>query len=171
MPSIKFNCLTKEIEMKGTESFIESNFDKIHDILIESFGVKKKMALRKTETNREPIPFTRSEQPQASAEAEKHDQAEASPISSAREYSAQEMSHELKAKRPPVRKYIRKVGTPGKERIVVEVAEQKQKEISLASVKEKFGLSESKIGGIIRDTEKMGNVKKVVNGSYVWTQD
>ena len=42
MSSIKFNQLTREIELEGSESFIESNFDKIQDLLIESFGVNKK---------------------------------------------------------------------------------------------------------------------------------
>jgi predicted transcriptional regulator of viral defense system len=77
----------------------------------------------------------------------------------------------VRVNRPPLRKYIRKVGKPGQERIVVEVAEQKPKAISLESLKEKFGLSDSKIGGIIRDAEKFGKIKRVMNGSYVWSQD
>jgi hypothetical protein len=76
---------------------------------------------------------------------------------------------ELKAKRPPLRKYIRKEGMPGHQRNVVEVVEQKPSEISIASLKEKFGLSDSKIGGIIRDAEKLGKIKRVMNGSYAWT--
>jgi len=50
----------------------------------------------------------------------------------------------------PLRKYIRKEGMPGQQKIVVEVVQQKPKEISVASLKEKFGLSDSKIGGKIR---------------------
>jgi len=42
MAGIKFNTMTKEIEIKGPESFIESNFDKIMDPLIDNLGVKKK---------------------------------------------------------------------------------------------------------------------------------
>jgi hypothetical protein len=34
MPRIKFNLLTKEIEVKGSESFIESNFNKVQDLLV-----------------------------------------------------------------------------------------------------------------------------------------
>jgi hypothetical protein len=41
MSGIKRNQLTKGIEMKGSESFIESNFNKIQDLLVESFGVKR----------------------------------------------------------------------------------------------------------------------------------
>ena len=57
---------------------------------------------------------------------------------------------ELKATRTPQRKYIRKEGMPGQQKIVVEVVQQKPKEISVASLKEKFGLSDSKIGGKLR---------------------
>lgn len=145
MPGIKFNELTREIEMRGSESFIESNFDKIQDLLVECFGVKEKMISRATEAIQEPISVVKVKDSQADLES--------------------------KVKRPPLRKYIRKEGMLGHERIVVEVAEQKPKEISIASLKEKFGLSESKIGGIIRDAEKLGKIRRVMNGSYAWAQD
>jgi hypothetical protein len=142
MPSIKFNQLTREIELKGPESFIESNFNKIRDLLVESIGVEK-MVSEETKAIQEPISFVKMNESQASLE--------------------------LKAKRPPLKKYIRKEGMPGHQRIVIEVAEQKPTEISIASLKEKFGLSESKIGGIIRDAEKLGKIRRVMNGSYSWT--
>jgi hypothetical protein len=142
MPSIKFNQLTREIELKGPESFIESNFNKIRDLLVESIGVEK-MVSEETKAIQEPISFVKMNESQAGLE--------------------------LKAKRPPLKKYIRKEGMPGHQRIVIEVAEQKPTEISIASLKEKFGLSESKIGGIIRDAEKLGKIRRVMNGSYSWT--
>jgi hypothetical protein len=160
MPSIKFNLLTKEIEMKGSESFMESNFNKIQDLLGESFGVKDKMVSRKKMTNQDPISFATMKAPQLS---------QASQILPATKSAIPEIAHDLGAKRPPLRKYIRKEGLPGHQRIVVEVVEQKPKEISIASLKEKFGLSESKIGGIIRDAEKLGKIKRVMGGSYSWT--
>jgi hypothetical protein len=170
MSGIKFNQLTREIEVKGSESFIESNFDKIQDLLIESFGVKKMMAARKTKTNQKPISHVKMKESQAGAEIKRHELSEASPILPATKSSIPEISYELKAKRPPLRKYIRKEGMPGHQRIAVEVVEQKQGEISIASLKEKFGLSESKIGGIIRDAEKLGKIRRSLNGSYAWTQ-
>jgi hypothetical protein len=169
MPSIKFNQLTREIEMKGSESFIESNFDKIQDLLIESFGVKKVMASRKVKTHQEPVSYVRTKESQAGTETKKKERSEASPVLSVTGPSMPEFSNELRAKRPPLRKYIRKEGMPGHQRIVVEVVEQKPTEISIASLREKFGLSESKIGGIIRDAEKQGKVRRVMNGSFAWT--
>jgi hypothetical protein len=170
MSSIKFNDLTKEIEMEGSESFIESNFDKIQDLLNESIGVKRKMASRMTKANQEPISGVKMKESQVGVEI-RHELPQASPILPATKSSMSENSHEIKANRPPLRKYIRKMGIPGHERTVVEVVEQKPKEITLASLKEKFGLSDSKIGGIIRDAEKFGKIKRVMNGSYAWSQD
>lgn len=143
MPSIKFTQFAREIEMRGSESFIESNFDMIQDLLVESSGVKKKMASREAKAIQKAISIAEMKESQAGLES--------------------------RVKRPPMRKYIRKEGAPGHERIVVEVAEQKTTEISIASLKEKFGLSESKIGGIIRDAEKLGKIRRVMNGSYSWT--
>ena len=53
MSCITYNQTTQEMEIKGTESFIESNFHKIEDILKESFVTMNKKASGKNETNRE----------------------------------------------------------------------------------------------------------------------
>ena len=171
MSAIKFSHLTKVIELKGSESFIESNFDKIQELLGENFGVKKMMTSRKTKATQEPISVVKAKESQASVEITGHELSESSQISTAIRSAIPEKSLKLKVNRPPLRKYIRQVGMPGHQRIVVEVAEQKPKELSLASLKEKFGLSESKFGGIIRDAEKFGKIKRVMNGSYVWSQE
>jgi len=171
MSSIKLNYLTKEIEMEGSESFIESNFDKIQNLMIKSFGVKRKMVSRMTKANQEPISDVKVKESQTGAEVTGHELSEVPQLSPALKSSIQEIPHEFKAKRPPLRKYIRKVGMPGHERTVVEIVAQKPKEITLASLKEKFGLSDSGIGGIIRDAEKFGKIKRVMKGSYVWSQD
>ena len=171
MSSLKFNCLTKEIELEGSESFIESNFDKIQDLMMNSFGVKREMVSRMKEIKQEPILDVKVNESQADAEIKGHELSEVSQLSPATKSPIPEFSNEVRVNRPPLRKYIRKVGMPGQERIVVEVAEQKPKAISLESLKEKFGLSDSKIGGIIRDAEKFGKIKRVMNGSYVWSQE
>lgn len=171
MPSIKLNHLTSEIELRGSETFIESNFDKIRDLLIGSFGVKKTMTSRRTEAREATLPMAGMKESQAGVEITRPEPSQASPILADTKSSLSEISQEIKAKRPPLRKYIRKVGSPGHERRVVEVAEEKPKEITLASLKEKFGLSDTKIGGIIRDAERFGKAKRVVNGSYLWSQE
>jgi hypothetical protein len=154
MSSIKFNYLTKEVELKGSESFIESIFNEIQDLLDDSFGVKEMMVSRKPKANREPMAFKKMKESEPSTEIERQELSEVLKLSPATLSSVSAISHAAEAKRPPTRKYIRKEGIPGHQRIVVEIAEQKPKEISIASLKEKFGLSESKIGGIIWDAEK-----------------
>jgi hypothetical protein len=168
---MKFNFLTREIEMEGTEAFVESNFTMIQNLLVESYGVKEKMPSRKTKTrpNQEPMPFVKLEESQT--ETAKPGPSKTLSTLPATEPSVPEISRDSRAARPPLRKYIRRESILGHERTVVEVAGQKPKEISITSLKEKFGLSESKIEGIIRDAEKLGKVRKVMNGSYVWSQD
>ena len=152
--------------MKGSESSIEFNFDKIQDLMIESFGVQRIMVSRITKAK-----SVKVKESKADTEIKKHELPEGHQLSPSPKPSFPQISHELQAKRSPLRKYIRKEGIPGHERIVVEIVEKKPAELSLASLKEKFGLSDSKIGGIIRDAEKFGKIKRVMNGSYVWSQD
>lgn len=123
---------------------------------------------RKTKTNQETISQVKIKESQEAAEIDRHELTKPSSVLPAIKCSVPEFSHELKANRPPLRKYIRKEGMPGHQRIVVEVIEKKPREISIASLKEKFGLSDSKIGGIIRDAEKLGKVRRTPNGSYTW---
>lgn len=173
MSSIRFNYLTREIEMEGTEAFIESNFNMIRNLLVESYGVKKKMLSRETKTrsNQEPISFVKIKEVQTITETAKPELSKSLSPLPATEPFVPEVSRDSRATRPPLRKYIRRERISGHERTVVEVVGQKPKEISITSLKEKFGLSESKIEGIIRDAEKLGKVRKVMNGSYVLTQD
>jgi hypothetical protein len=79
---------------------------------------------------------------------------------------------EATVKREPLRKIVRKEGSPGHQKTVVQVVVASEREVlSIASLKEKFGLSDSKIGVIIRDAQKQGKIRRTVNGSYAWTQD
>jgi len=115
--------------------------------------------------------FVKVKESKADTAIKRHELPEGHQLSPSPKPSFPQISHELQGKRSPLRKYIRKEGMPGHERIVVEIVEKKPAELSLASLKEKFGLSDSKIGGIIRDAEKFGKIKRVMNGSYVWSQD
>ena len=156
--------------MKGSEAFIESNFNQIQDLLVESFGVKRKMLSRKAteKPNQEPISSAIMKEAQTGAEIARRESSEALATLPATESSIPEISQEIKVNRPPLRKYIRYVGAPGHQKISIQVIKENPSEISIDSLKEKFGLSESKIEGIIRDAEKLGKVKRVMNGSYVW---
>jgi hypothetical protein len=178
MNGIKFNRTTKEIEIKGSESFIESNFDVIEELLAERLGVIKTTGSTKTKFDEKPILWVEAVEPQATEAIKIPDGIETPEVALATQQDIPEARQELKVKRPPMRKYFNTLGqlirsedTSINKNSVVNVVEQKPTEISIASLKEKFGLPESKIGGIIRDAERQGKVRRAENGSYVWSQD
>jgi len=174
MSNIKFNLTTKEIEIKGSESFIESNFYQIKALLIESFGEKKAKVSRQTmagkesrlsDENIDPITevLRTSEMPEAPVEL---------PATKPEIY---EVPQAPRVARPPVRKYFNTLGkcirsedTSISKSQPVDVLGQIPEELSVASLKEKFGLSEKQIEEIIKDAEKQGRVRKDLDGSYVW---
>jgi hypothetical protein len=88
----------------------------------ERCGVEKMLAME-TKTGQEPLAVVKMQESQAGPE--------------------------LKPKRAPVRKYIRKEGLPGQQRLVAEVVEEQPKEISIESLRKKFGLPEAKNGGFM----------------------
>ncbi len=162
MNSIKFNQATKEIEIKGSGSFIESNLDMIEDQLTESFGLIETKGSTKTKSDVIPVLWVETLEPQATEAIKIPDVIEDPEIALAARRDILEAPQEPKVKRPPMRKYFNALGklirsedTSINKNPVVNTFEQKPTEISIASLKEKFGLSESKIGGIIRDAERL----------------
>jgi len=144
MAGIKFNTATKEIEMKGPESFIESNFDKIMDLLTNSLGVKKKKLSRKTSVVKEPIPSVETNESQTLEVIDIPEVVEAPETVLATEPVIPEVLQERKVKRPPLRIYIRAGAKTVYKAQIDDHNEQVPEMISLASVKEKFGLSPQK---------------------------
>jgi len=150
MSNIKFNSTTKEIEITGSESFIESNFHQIQDLLIESFGVKKAKVSRQTMADKKPILSGETIEPTLVVIS-------ASEISEAPEELPETKTgfHEVpqapKVTRPPVRKYFNTLGkyirsedTSINKSQSIDVIGRIPEEITLASLKEKFGLSEKR---------------------------
>jgi len=173
MSNINFNSTTGEIEIKGSESFIESNFHKIQALLIESFGDKKASETRQTRADKEPLfPGENREPTEAPGVAEITQAPEELP---AVRPGISESLQAPRVARPPVRKYFNTLGklirsedTSINKSQTSEVLRQIPEELSVASLKEKFGLSEKKIEEIIKDAEKQGRVRRDLDGSYVW---
>jgi hypothetical protein len=174
MPCITFNQVTKEIEIKGSKSFIESNFHRIEDKLKESLGTVKKNASEKAKANREILLRDEFQKPQTAKEmrATKIAALETPTVTKS---GVQEVREAPMAPRPPVRKYFNTLGKQirsedtaiGKSQ-TVGLTGRTPDGISIASLKEKFGLSQQQIEGIIKDAERHGRVRKYLNGSYVW---
>jgi hypothetical protein len=174
MSNIKFNSTTKEIEIKGSESFIESNFYQIQALLIEGFGGKKAKVSKQIKADKEPLLSGENREPTTEV-------LRTSEISEAPEElpATKPVIHEVpqapKVTRPPVRKYfstlgkcIRSEDTSINKPQTTDVIGHIPEELSVASLKEKFGLSEKQIEEIIKDAEKQGRVRKDLDGSYVW---
>jgi len=146
MAGIKFNTATKEIEIKGPESFIESNFDKIMDLLTDTLGVKKKKLSRKIRTIKETILFVETNEPPTTEviEIPEVPSVEVPETVLATEPVVPEAPQEPKVKRPPLRIYIRAGAKTVYKAQIDDHNEQVPEMISLASLKEKFGLSQQK---------------------------
>ena len=174
MPGITFNQRTREMEIQGSESFIESNFHKIEDILKESLVTMNKQASTKTKANRENF-LSDEIQKNQTTKVMRASEMSVLETRTAAKPGGLEISETLKASRPPVRKYFNTLGkqirsedtSTGRNQATGPTGRIPEG-ISIASLKEKFGLSQQQIEGVIKDAEKHGRVRKYLNGSYVW---
>jgi hypothetical protein len=174
MSDIKFNSTTKEIEITGSESFIESNFHQVEALLIESFGRKKAEVSRRTNADKEPALSGETREPITEL-LRTSDILEAPEELPAPKPETREVLQTPRVARPPVRKYFNTLGkyirsedTSINRSQPADALGQIPEELSVASLKEKFGLSERQIEEIIKDAEKQGKVRKDLDGSYVW---
>ena len=176
MNSIKFNQATKEIELNGSESFIQSNFDMIEDLLTESLGVMKTKRTVATKAEEKPILWVETIEPHATEAIEIAGVIESpSTIATAKQQDILEVLQEPKVKRPPARKYFNTLGqlirsddTSVNKEQAADPVRQISPGISISSLKEKFGLSKQQIDVIVRDAEKQGRARRDLDGSYIW---
>jgi len=148
MSHFTVDATTGEVEIRGSETFVESNFHHIQAMLAESFGEKKAPGMGQL-----PAP-------------------EAAPAVAP---AVKDIPPAPRVPRPPVRKYFNALGklirsedTSVSRNRTTDVLRENPEEISVASLKAKFGLSEKQVEEIIRDAERQGRVKKDQDGSYVW---
>lgn len=174
MSHIKCNPMTREIEITGSESFIETHFHEIQALMIESFVQKKENASIPTGTDKEPLLSSETTEPIREALRSAEISITPSELQTTRPESG-EAPQAPKVPRPPVRKYFNTLGklirsedTSINKSQPVDVLGRTPEELSVASLREKFGLSERQIEEIIKDAEKQGRVRKDLDGSYVW---
>ena len=176
MNSIKFNQATKEIELNGSESFIQSNFDMIEDLLTESLGIIKTKRSVAAKSEEKPALWVETIEPQATEAIKIPDVIESpSTTATATQQGISEVSQAPKVKRPPARKYFNTLGqlirsedTSVSKVEAAEPVRQISPGISISSLKEKFGLSKQQIDLIVRDAEKQGRARRDLDGSYIW---
>ena len=174
MSDIRCNPMTREIEIIGSESFIEAHFQKIEALMIESFGEKEEQASILTGMDKELLLSSETKGPIREALRSAEISITPSELPTTRPESS-EAPQAPKVARPPVRKYFNTLGklirsedTSINKSQPVDVLGHTPEELSVASLREKFGLSERQIEEIIKDAEKQGRVRKDLDGSYVW---
>jgi hypothetical protein len=164
MCMIRFNLTTKEIEIEGAESFIDEHFDMLKKLAIERSHVKKTSVGRSDEYTPEGFFTKREDENTALIVA-----TESPELHEITKTETAELQHEIKPPRSPVRKYIlRKAGSASNQDSIANLAKEAAGKVSLMSLRDKLGLTEQQIAGILREAEKQGRVRKDADGSYVW---
>jgi hypothetical protein len=171
MSSIRYNLATKEIEIEGPESFIEANFSRIQDLLIEGFGISKSEKIRKPKIDEGPVLIITGEESEIIWAIKPPEASKASEELKADAAEIPEVPIERKVQRPPVRKYIRKDDRLNNRDKIDNLIKKIPEKISIASLKEKLGLTEQQIEVVLREAEKQGKIRKEMDGSYVWCYD
>lgn len=168
MSSIRFNQMTKEITIEGSESFVESNFGKVKDLLFESLGVKKQRESLKTSRAAKRLqPIETPEQLIPNEIIVSEESATAEDVST-KESTIPEDLEGVKTSSLPIQECILREDGPSNRDNVCSSTKEMPARLSLASLKEKFGLTESQIERIIADAEKQGRIRKDMDGTYVW---
>ena len=135
---IRFNPVTKEIEIEGSEEFVKTYFDKLQGMISGA-----------SEIVREAPSVEQQIIPEKKARKE----------SKAVETEAQEKSQEI-SKKKPVEKKMSNIDR------VVSLIQGAPKGISTAELKEKAGLTNIQIWNIISRVTKEGRIRKVKKGLY-----
>jgi len=81
-------------------------------------------------------------------EVEKQIPADVSQSNPSAESPITRFSSPVMINRPPMKKYIRKIGLPGQERITIEVVQKQPEVLSIEELREKFGLTKLNNVGI-----------------------
>ena len=146
---IRFNPVTKEIEIEGSESFVKTYFNKLQNMIS---GAPSKKVVEPKAVKIRPVKKAVKEQKAVKA------------IPVIKEPKAAKPRPAKKAKKTAKKKSrARKVTNIDK---VVGLIKGSAEGISTAQLKEKTGLPESQIWNIVNRVSKLGKIKKVKRGFY-----
>jgi glucan-binding YG repeat protein len=138
---IRFNPVTKEIEVEGTEKFVKTYFKKLQAMV---FGLAEKtVAAKKAPKAAKAAPAKKTEKKEPKA-------VKARPPKKAKKAT----------KKAPAEKKVTNIDT------VVGFIQGSTEGISTVELKEKTGLVESQIWSIVNRAAKAGKIRKVKRGVY-----
>ena len=177
MNIIRFNVVTREIELAGEEAFIEANFPLILDIA----GRRKDVPLSSS-----PI-ATETQTVKAYDEGQKvHKLREASPSQPRPEKAVhtKSMVDALPAQvaKPTTGKFIlrrartphaaeqvpKPMDTPMSAVVDQTVSSTQKSHLSIEALKQNLGVSDRQIEKIIQEAEREGRIRRDTEGRYVW---
>ena len=138
---IRFNPVTKEIEVEGTEEFVKTYFGKLRAMI--SGAPAQNVAIKK-----EPKPVK-------AAFIKKADKKKPIAVKERPQRKAKKV-----AKKKPGVKRVTNID------MIVELIQGSAEGISTAELKEKTGLSKLQIWSIVNRASKLGNIQKVRRGVY-----
>ena len=137
---IKFNPVTKEIEIEGSEKFVKTYFDKIQSLLS---GTQK--AIVKAPIKEKPI---------------KGKAPERKPVKKVRQ--SKRAPKVIKEE-----KHVRKTKRGDMSKAVLALIQDSPEGIAMTELKEKTGLTDRQIWPIISVAKKRGKIKQVKRGVYI----
>ena len=151
---IKFNPVTKEIEVEGKESFVKAYFDKLQGMLSGPAKGKAKKAPKAAKA----VPAKKAEKKTKAAK---------------KAVPAKKSKKAPKAAKPAAAKKTKKTGkkAPAEKKVtkidaVLGIIQGAPEGISTAELKKETGLDERQIWSIVNRASKEGKIRKVKRGVY-----
>ncbi|MEI7637866.1 MAG: hypothetical protein WCJ37_11210 [Syntrophus sp. (in: bacteria)] len=166
---IKFNPITKEIEIEGSEQFVKAYFDKIQAMLsgaqeaVTAAPVKPKStkAIKERAVKEKAI----KEKPVRKAHQSKKTPVVAEPVI---EQLAKKIRQSKKAQRVAKEEVPEVKGRRGDlSKTVLALILDSPEGITTAELKEKSGLKDRQIWAVIANAKKAGKIKQAKHGVYV----
>lgn len=147
---IRFNPVTKEIEVEGSELFVKTYFGKLQAMLSGPF--QKTVTIKKEPKAVKAVPEKKAEKKPPLVKAPRVNKA--------------------KKARPPKKAKKATKKEPGVKRVtnidmIVGLIQGSTEGISTAELKEKTGLANSQIWSIVNRAAKEGKIRKAKRGMYV----
>lgn len=153
---IRFNPVTKEIEIEGSEEFVKVYFNKIQEMILDS--------------SKEIVEEPRIEKVRPVEKAKSVDFPQMQ-IDLAKAIEAMKKEPKAVKARPPKKSRKAKKKEPGVKKVtnvdaVVTLIQGSTEGISTAELKEKTGLTEHQIWNIVNRASKEGKIRKMKRGVY-----
>ncbi|MBU2578093.1 hypothetical protein KKA69_04660 [Patescibacteria group bacterium] len=167
---IRFNPVTKEIEVEGSEGFVKAYFNKLQAMISgaseETVTIKRKPRAVKAAPKKKVIKAPKAVKAAPAEKAEKKPPVVKAP-------RVRKAKKAPKAVKPTVAKSVRKTvkKAPAKKKTtnidtVVGLIQGAPEGISTAELKTKTGLNERQIWSIVNRASKEGKIRKVKRGVY-----